>query len=73
MPKRTSLPHIPRLDTILMVEDAIESAGELRSKAELLRRLPRKVMYQTFNRILEYLQYSNKIVVLKNGRQYSRK
>jgi len=64
---KPNLLHSPRLDTILMIEDAIQRAKEYRSKAELLRRLPRKVMYPTFNLVLEYLQYSNKIVVMDDG------
>ena len=66
MPK--SLLHLPRLDTILMIEDAIKSAKECPTKAALLRRLPRKVMYQTFNLVLVYLQYSKKIVLMPDGR-----
>ena len=30
--------------------------------------LPKKVIYQTFNLVLEYLQRSNKILVTKDGR-----
>ncbi|MFH1821253.1 MAG: hypothetical protein ABH852_02280 [Methanobacteriota archaeon] len=68
MPKKSSLLHVPRLDTILMIEDTIQSGKEFPTKVAILRRLPRKVMYQTFNLVLEYLQYSNKIFVTKNGR-----
>jgi len=68
MPKEPKLLHIPRLDTIMMIEDAVQRAKEYPTKAALLRSLPRKVMYQTFNLILEYLQYSNKIVVTRDGR-----
>jgi len=60
--------HYPRLDTVMMIEDAIRSAGEYPTKAELLKHLPKKVMYQTFNLVLEYLQRSNKIIVTKDGR-----
>jgi len=68
MPKKSNLLHVPRLDTVMMIEETIEKAKEFPTKAELLRKLPRKVMYQTFNLVLEYLQYSNKIVVTKDGR-----
>jgi len=54
--------HEPKLDTILMVEKAIKDAVEYPSRMELWRSLPRKVQYQTFKRILEYLEASNKIV-----------
>jgi len=68
MPIRPKIIHYPRLDTVMMIEDAIRSAKEYPTKAELLRRLPKKVMYQTFNLVLEYLQRSNKIIVTKDGR-----
>ncbi len=58
----------PRLDTILMVEDAIRKAREYPTKAELLRSLDKKMMYQTFNLILDYLEYSGKIQVGDDGR-----
>jgi len=54
--------HEPKLDTILMVEKAIKDAVEYPSRMELWRSLPRKIQYQTFKRILEYLEASNKIV-----------
>ncbi len=68
MPKRPEILHYPRLDTVIMIEDAIRSAKEYPTKAELLRHLPKKVMYQTFNLVLDYLQRSNKIIVTKDGR-----
>lgn len=55
--------HEPRLDTILMVEKAIKDCGEYPTKKELLKSLPKKIQYQTFLRILNYLESSNKIVI----------
>ena len=57
--------HYPRLDTVIMVEEAIKKAKEYPTKAELLKNLPKKMMYQTFLLILDYLEKSNKIVVDK--------
>ena len=54
--------HEPQLDTILMVENAIREARTYPTKKALLKRLPKQIQYQTFNRILEYLESSNKIV-----------
>jgi len=54
--------HEPQLDTIMMVENTIREAGTYPTKKELLKCLPRQLQYQTFNRILEYLESSNKIV-----------
>ena len=60
--------HSPTLDTIKMVEDFIrEHSGEYRRRA-LWERLPRKVMYQTFKTIIEYLQESNKIAIDARGK-----
>ena len=61
--------HYPRLDTVLMVEEAIKKAKEYPTKAELLRNLPKKIMYPTFLLILDYLEKSNKIYIdKKDGR-----
>lgn len=53
----------PRLDTVLMIEESIRKAKEYPTKAQLLRSLPKKVMYQTFNLALDYLEYSGKIYI----------
>jgi hypothetical protein len=45
-----------------MVEKAIREAKSCPTKKSLLQSLPRQVQYQTFNRILDYLESSNKIV-----------
>jgi len=59
----TKVIHEPQLDTILMVEKAIREAPEsYPTKKKLLQSLPKQIQYQTFNRILEYLESSNKIV-----------
>ncbi len=52
--------HYPRLDTILMVEDAIRKSRN-RSRVQIWRALPRKLMYQTFVLVLDYLEKSGKI------------
>lgn len=57
--------HYPRLDTVLMVEEAIKKAKEYPSKAALLRDLKKKIMYPTFLLILDYLEKSNKIYIDK--------
>ncbi|AJF60173.1 MAG: hypothetical protein QT03_C0001G0677 [archaeon GW2011_AR10] len=57
----------PRLDTVLMVEEAIRKAKDYPTKAKLWKSLPKKMMYQTFNTIIDYLEYSGKILVEKDG------
>jgi hypothetical protein len=60
--------HYPRLDTVLMVEEFIkEHSGEFKKK-KLWQSLPKKVMYQTFCTIFDYLKESNKIAVDKEGK-----
>ncbi len=54
--------HEPKLDTILMVEKAIKEATEYPTRIGLWKALPRKIQYQTFKRILEYLEASSKII-----------
>lgn len=61
----TTVLHEPRLDTILMVEREIQKAKSYPTKKELWQHLPRKLQYQTFNRILDYLEGSNKILLDK--------
>ncbi len=57
----------PTLQTVLMVEKFIErNSGECK-KTELFRKLPRKVMWQTFQVIMEYLESIYKIVYDKEG------
>ncbi len=56
----------PRLDTVVMVEEFIrEHSGEFK-KTELFHKLPRKMMWGTFNVILQYLWENNKIGIDKN-------
>jgi hypothetical protein len=54
--------HYPRLDSILMVEKAIQESEDYPSRMELWRSLPKKMQYQTFKLILDYLERSNKIM-----------
>jgi len=54
--------HDPQLDTVLMVENAIKEAEEYPTRKDLWKSLPRQVQYQTFSKILKYLEASNKIV-----------
>ena len=60
--------HYPRLDTVLMVEDAIKGAKGYLTRVSLWRSLPRSVQYQTFSTILSYLEDSRKIVFSKDGK-----
>lgn len=57
----------PTLQTVLMVEKFIEDNSGEYKKTELFNSLPRKVMWQTFQVIMEYLEESRRIVYDKEG------
>lgn len=54
--------HYPKLDSILMVEKAIQNSQDYPTRIELWRSLPKQMQYQTFKLILDYLESSNKIM-----------
>ncbi len=57
----------PTLQTVLMIEKAIEEhSGEL-NKTQLWKKLPKKVMWQTYSIVLDYLETINKIAFDRNG------
>jgi len=57
----------PTLDTVLMIEKTVEKFSGEFNKTELWKNLPKKVMWQTFLVVLDYLQDINKIAIDKNG------
>jgi len=60
--------HYPQLDTVLMVEEYIQNYdGEFKKRA-LWEHLPKKMMYQTFCIIIDYLLYSRKISIDAEGK-----
>lgn len=59
--------HQPKLDTIQMVERFIEEhSGEYKKRA-LWEHLPKKMMYQTYCVIIDYLVESGKIAIDREG------
>lgn len=56
----------PTLQTVLMVERFIEEYSGEFNKTELWKNLPRKIMWQTYLVILDYLQNINKIAFDRN-------
>jgi len=60
--------HYPRLDTVMMVEETIQKLNYYPTKTRLWKALPKKVMYQTFCMIIDYLVNLNKIIIDKDGR-----
>ncbi|MAH51718.1 hypothetical protein CMI37_38230 [Candidatus Pacearchaeota archaeon] len=57
----------PTLETVSMVERNIEEHSGEFNKTELWKKLPRKVMWQTYSVILDYLQSINKIAISNKG------
>ncbi|VVB83951.1 Uncharacterised protein [uncultured archaeon] len=58
--------HYPQLDSVLMVEKIIQQLKNYPTRMELWRALPKKMQYQTFKLILNYLEKSNKIIFEDN-------
>ena len=54
--------HYPKLDSILMVEKAIQESEDYPTRMQLWKSLPKQMQYQTFKLILNYLETSNKIM-----------
>jgi len=59
--------HSPTLNTVLMVEEVLQKAGEILKVSELKRTLPKKVMHSTLMQVLDYLQESGKILITTKG------
>ena len=53
----------PTLNTVLMVEATLRKAGEVLTIGKLKRILPKQVMHQTLMAIIDYLEYSGKLIV----------
>ena len=60
--------HMPNMDTMLMVERTIKESNKPLRKMELVRALPKSMMYQTLQKVLEYLESHNQITLDKEGR-----
>ncbi len=66
--KEKDILRYPRLDTVLMVEEFIEKHDGEYKRKELWEKLPKKMMYQTFQVIIAYLFESNKISIDAEGK-----
>ncbi len=65
---KNNILHYPQLDTVLMVEEFIkEHSGEYKKRA-LWEHLPKKMMYQTFQIVYDYLLESQKIARDSEGK-----
>jgi hypothetical protein len=59
--------HSPTLQSVIMVEKTIRKHSQECGKYQLWKKLPKKMMYQTFLVILDYLHQSGKITIDKDG------
>jgi len=59
--------HSPTLESVQMVERTIQKYSQECGKYQLWKKLPKKMMYQTFQTILEYLEESGKIIIDKDN------
>ena len=59
--------RFPRLDTVMMVEENVEKYSGEFNRTELWKKLPKKIMWQTYLFILDYLQGINKIAISDEG------
>jgi hypothetical protein len=66
MKTATSL-HSPTLESVKMVEQTVQKYSQECGKYQLWKKLPKKMMYQTFQVILNYLEESGKIIIDKEG------
>ncbi|MFH0978738.1 MAG: hypothetical protein V1837_05550 [Candidatus Woesearchaeota archaeon] len=59
--------HYPNLKTVLMVEETLKKSNKLMSREQLKSKLKTKIMHQTLNIILKYLEDSGKIIDGRKG------
>jgi len=59
--------HYPNLKTVLMVESVLKKTNKLMTREQLKKKLPTKIMHQTLNVILNYLEESGKILDGRKG------
>lgn len=59
--------HYPNLKTILMVEKAIKTADNPVKRSEIKNNLKKKIMHQTLNVVLQYLEERNMILDTHKG------
>jgi len=69
--KDHKIKRYPNLNTVLMVEDFLKKNRDIPIKiTELKKKLPKQIMHQTLQIILEYLFRSGKIIYGPKGIQW---
>lgn len=59
--------HYPTLKTMLMVEKVLRQSDTVIDREEIKRRLPVKIMHQTLNVILQYMEEKGLIIDSHKG------
>ena len=57
----------PTLQSVLMVERTIKKYSQEYTKHQLWQKLPKKMMWQTYLIVIDYLEESGKILIDKEG------
>lgn len=65
--RQSNILHSPTLGTVILVEKTIQKYSQECGKYQLWKKLPKKMMYQTFQVILNYLEESGKIIIDRDG------
>jgi hypothetical protein len=66
--KKSSYERSPTLDTVIMIENTIEKYSGEFTKTNIWKKLPKKVMWQTYLVAIDYLESINKIALDKKGK-----
>ena len=66
----TKVLHEPTLSTVMMIEKGILDHKKYPTRMELWRSLPKGVQYQTFQRVLRYLEDHGTIAIDDGGKIY---
>ena len=59
--------HYPNLKTVLIVERILKNADTVMTREELKKRMPKQIMHQTLNVILNYLENRGMIIDSHKG------
>lgn len=67
MKQKIEIIHYPNLKTVLSVEKVLKDSNNLMNREQIKNKLPKKIMHQTLNVILKYLEDSGKILDGRKG------
>ena len=65
--KAVQVLHFPNLKTVLAVEEVLKDAGVPLNREQIKKRLKKKIMHQTLNVIIEYLEQRGMVLDGRKG------